>query len=71
MDMAMVVESMGEYTYPDKGNMTKEEIDLTLGIFTEAKKAGQFRAFWKSFSESYSFKSFASTADLYVNVGKM
>ncbi len=52
MDMAMVVESMGEYTYPDKGNMTKEEIDMTLGIFTEAKKAGQFRAFWKSFSES-------------------
>ncbi|MCV6591944.1 MAG: extracellular solute-binding protein [Silicimonas sp.] len=52
MDMAMVVESMGEYKYPDKGNMTKEEIDLTLGIFTEAKKAGQFRAFWKSFSES-------------------
>ena len=52
MDMAMVVESMGEYTYPDKGNMTKEEIDLTLGIFTEAKKNGQFRAFWKSFDES-------------------
>ena len=52
MDMAMVVESMGEYTYPDKGNMTKEEIDLTLGIFTEAKKAGQFRAFWKTFDES-------------------
>ena len=50
--MAMVVESMGEYTYPDKGNMTKEEIDLTLGIFTEAKKNGQFRAFWKSFDES-------------------
>ncbi len=52
MDMAMVVESMGEYKYPDKGNMTKEEIDLTLGIFTEAKKNGQFRAFWKSFDES-------------------
>ncbi|SMX25592.1 ABC transporter substrate-binding protein [Boseongicola aestuarii] len=52
MDMAMVVESMGEYTYPDKGNMTKEEIDLTLGLFTEAKKNGQFRAFWKSFDES-------------------
>jgi len=49
MDMAMVVESMGEYTYPDKGNMTKEEIDLTLGIFTEAKKNGQFRsAAWAS-----------------------
>ena len=52
MDMAMVVESMGEYKYPDKGNMTKAEIDLTLGIFTEAKKNGQFRAFWKSFDES-------------------
>jgi putative spermidine/putrescine transport system substrate-binding protein len=52
MDMAMVVESMGEYTYPDKGNMTKEEIDMTIGIFTEAKRAGQFRAFWKSFDES-------------------
>ncbi|MEM1075555.1 MAG: extracellular solute-binding protein [Pseudomonadota bacterium] len=52
MDMAMVVESMGEYKYPDKGNMTKEEIDLTMGIFTEAKKNGQFRAFWKSFDES-------------------
>ncbi|MEH6836677.1 MULTISPECIES: ABC transporter substrate-binding protein [Falsihalocynthiibacter] len=52
MDMAMVVESMGEYTYPDKGNMTKEEIDLTFAIFTEAKKNGQFRAFWKSFDES-------------------
>ncbi|NCO22301.1 MAG: extracellular solute-binding protein [Rhodobacterales bacterium] len=52
MDMAMVVESMGEYTYPDKGNMTRAEIDMTLGIFTEAKKAGQFRAFWKSFDES-------------------
>ncbi len=52
MDMAMVVESMGDYTYPNKGNMTKEEIDMTLGIFTEAKKNGQFRAFWKSFDES-------------------
>ncbi len=52
MDMAMVVESMGEYTYPDKGNMTREEIDMTMAIFTEAKKNGQFRAFWKSFDES-------------------
>ncbi len=52
MDMAMVVESMGEYKYPDKGNMTREEIDLTIGIFTEAKKNGQFRAFWKTFDES-------------------
>ncbi|WP_439124242.1 ABC transporter substrate-binding protein [Marivita sp.] len=52
MDMAMVCESMGEITYADKGNMTREEIDKTMAIFTEAKKNGQFRAFWKSFDES-------------------
>ncbi len=52
MDMAMVCEAMGEIQYGDKGNMTKDEIDKTLAIFTEAKKAGQFRAFWKSFDES-------------------
>ncbi len=52
MDAAMVVEAMGEYTYPDKGNMTKDEIDLTMKIFTEAKKAGHFRAFWSDFNES-------------------
>ena len=52
MDMAMVCESMGEIAYGDKGNMTREEIDKTMAIFTEAKKAGQFRAFWKSFDES-------------------
>ena len=52
MDAAMVIESMGEYTYPDKGNMTKEEIDLTMKILTEAKKSGQFRAFWSDFNES-------------------
>ena len=52
MDAAMVVEAMGEYKYPDKGNMTKKEIDLTMKIMTEAKKAGQFRAFWSDFNES-------------------
>lgn len=57
MDMAMVVESMGAHQYPDKGNMTKEEIDLTIGIFTEAKQNGQFRAFWKSFDESVNLMS--------------
>jgi len=52
MDAAMVVEAMGEYAYPDKGNMTKAEIDLTMKIMTEAKKSGQFRAFWSDFNES-------------------
>jgi len=52
MDMAMVCEAMGEVAYGDKGNMTTDEIDRTIAIFTEAKRAGQFRAFWKSFDES-------------------
>ena len=52
MDMAMVCEAMGEIKYADKGNMTTAEIDKTMAIFTAAKQAGQFRAFWKSFDES-------------------
>ena len=41
----MVCEAMGEVTYGDKGNMTKEEIDKTMKIFTDAKKSGQFPSF--------------------------
>ena len=52
MDATMVCEALGEVQYGDKGNMTKEEIDKTMAIFTEAKKSGQFRAFWKTFDES-------------------
>lgn len=52
MDAAMVCEAMGEIQYGDKGNMTKEEIDKTMAIFTKAKQDGQFRAFWKTFDES-------------------
>ena len=52
MDAAMVCESMGEIKYGDKGNMTKAELDKTLKIMTDAKKSGQFRAFWKTFDES-------------------
>jgi len=52
MDAAMICESTGEITYGDKGNMTREEIDKTIAILTEAKQAGQFRAFWKTFDES-------------------
>ncbi len=51
MDAAMVVEAMGLYKYPDKGNMTKKEIDLTIKTLIEAKKAGQFRSLWKDFNE--------------------
>ncbi|MBK1657969.1 ABC transporter substrate-binding protein [Paracraurococcus ruber] len=52
MDAAMVVEATGQHKYADKGNMTRAEIDLTMRVLTEAKRAGQFRAFWKDFNES-------------------
>jgi len=61
MDAAMVVEAMGTHKYGDKGNMTKEEIDLTMKVMTEAKKAGQFRAFWKDFNESVNLMSSGET----------
>ena len=52
---------MGKYKYPDKGNMTKAEIDMTIGVLTEAKKAGQFRAFWKDFNESVNLMASGET----------
>jgi putative spermidine/putrescine transport system substrate-binding protein len=52
MDAAMVCESVGAITYMDKGNMTKDELDKTMKVLTDAKKTGQFRAFWKTFDES-------------------
>ncbi len=61
MDAAMVVESLGTRKYKDKGNMTKAEIDLTTKTLTEAKKAGQFRAFWKDFNESVNLMASGET----------
>ena len=52
MDAAMAIEATGEITYGDKGNMTREEIDFTIDKLIEAKRAGQFRAFWSNFNES-------------------
>jgi putative spermidine/putrescine transport system substrate-binding protein len=61
MDAAMVVESTGQYKYVDKGNMTRPEIDLTMRILTDAKKEGQFRAFWKDFNESVNLMASGET----------
>src|SRR6201995_4808547 len=61
MDAAMVVEATGQHKYADKGNMTKAEIDLTMKILTEAKKAGQFRAFWKDLNESVNLMASGET----------
>src|ERR1700743_3247705 len=61
MDAAMVVEAKGIDKYPDKGNMTKAEIDMTMKVLTEAKKSGQFRAFWKDFNESVNLMAAGET----------
>ncbi|MBR0680654.1 extracellular solute-binding protein [Roseomonas eburnea] len=52
MDAAMICESAGVIRYGDKGNMTRAEIDTTINYLIQAKRAGQFRAFWKTFDES-------------------
>lgn len=52
MDAAMICEAAGIMKYGDKGNMTRAEIDKTIDFLIQTKKAGQFRAFWKTFDES-------------------
>ena len=51
MDAAMAIEARGDIKYGDKGNMTQEEIDKTIEILIDAKRSGQFRAFWTTFDE--------------------
>jgi putative spermidine/putrescine transport system substrate-binding protein len=57
MDAAMIMEASGKIKYADKGNMTTDEIDQTIDFLIETKRAGQFRAFWKSFDESVNLMS--------------
>src|SRR5471030_3377599 len=61
MDAAMVIEATGSHKYADKGNMTKAEIDLTTKVLADAKKAGQFRAFWTDFNESVNLMASGET----------
>jgi putative spermidine/putrescine transport system substrate-binding protein len=52
MDVAMALESRGDFKYGNKGNMTKDEIDKTIKIMIGLKKGGQFRSFWSTFDQS-------------------
>lgn len=61
MDAAMVAEAKGLHKYKDKGNMTKAEIDLTIKMLIDAKKAGQFRSLWKDFNESVNLMASGET----------
>lgn len=51
----MAIEARGDIRYGDKGNMTRQEIDQTIAILIDLKKANHFRAFWSSFDESVNF----------------
>ncbi len=57
MDAAMVMEAQGLMKFGDKGNMTQQELDKVTDLLIEQKRAGQFRAFWKSFDESVNLMS--------------
>ena len=52
MDAAMAAEASGKLTFVNEGAMTKTEIDNLTKLLTDMKKAGFFRAFWSTFTES-------------------
>lgn len=52
MDAALCFESADMIKYKNKGNMTREEIDLTIDNLIRLKKDGQFRATWTTFDQS-------------------
>lgn len=52
MDAAMGVEALGLIKFKDKGNMTRQEIDILADFLIKKKKEGHFRAFWESFGQS-------------------
>ncbi|HUN42034.1 MAG TPA: extracellular solute-binding protein [Acetobacteraceae bacterium] len=52
IDVAMAVSAAGKVKYGNKGNMTRAEIDKTIGYMMDLKRGGQFRAFWTTFDQS-------------------
>lgn len=52
MDAAMALESRGDLVYGDKGDMTHEEIDKTIGVLKDLKAQGHWRSFWNTFDAS-------------------
>lgn len=51
-DAAMALQALGEVSYVDKGNMTRDEIDATIDKLIEYKRDGHFRSFWTNFDQS-------------------
>jgi putative spermidine/putrescine transport system substrate-binding protein len=52
IDAALAAQASGKLNFNNIGSMTKGEIDNLTKLLTDMKKAGFFRAFWSSFTES-------------------
>ena len=52
MDAALAIESEGDYRYADKGNMTKEEIEMTVDRLIDLKKKGHWHSLLSTFDQS-------------------
>jgi len=52
MDAAMALQAGGVVTYADMGNMTRDEIDQTIGALIDLKRKGHWRALWGTFDQS-------------------
>src|SRR6516162_1238930 len=56
MDAAMVCEAKGLVSYGDKGNMTTAEIDKTIAVLTDAKKAGHSGALGRNLNKGLNLR---------------
>jgi putative spermidine/putrescine transport system substrate-binding protein len=56
-DAGNAARSLGLFNPVDMGNMTKPEIDKLIKIMIKYKKAGQFRGFWSTYTESVNLMS--------------
>ena len=52
MDAAMGAEASGLINFKDKGDMTRQEIDVLIDFLIQKKQDGHFRAFWETFGQS-------------------
>ena len=52
MDAAVATQAAGIVTYGDMGNMTRDEIDVTIDTLIDLKRDGHWRALWGTFDQS-------------------
>ena len=52
IDAALAAQASGKLHFNNIGNMSKSDIDNLIKLLTDMKKAGFFRGFWSTFTES-------------------